>query len=291
MTAPIITLEHITFTYSGATEPALRDLSLSIDEGEYVGIIGRNGAGKTTLALTLNGIVPNMLVGSFEGRIIVDGQDPTVTPVREMAKHVGMVFDNPEFQISQMTVAEEVALGLENLGVEYEEMRRRIAWALDLVGLAGFEDRMPFALSGGQQQRLAIASTLAMQPPILVMDEPTSNLDPIGKEEVFEVARRLNRDEGITVLMIEHEVEILAQYADRIIVVDGGTIAANDTPRAVFARLDLLNRIGLRTPQATEVALRLRDDFGAWAGSLPLTADEAFQELAARLPRLQPSSR
>jgi energy-coupling factor transporter ATP-binding protein EcfA2 len=280
---PIITLDHVTFAYSGANEPALRDLSLSIEEGEYVGIVGRNGAGKTTFALTLNGIVPNMLVGPFEGRIVVDGRDPTVTPVREMAKHVGMVFDNPEFQISQMTVAEEVALGLENLGIEYDEMCRRIVVALEMVGLSGFENRMPLALSGGQQQRLAIASTLAMQPRILVMDEPTSNLDPIGKEEVFEVARRLNRDEGITVLMIEHEVEILAEYAHRIIVVDGGAIVANGRPHEVFAELDLLERIGLRTPQATELAIRLRDDFGVWSGSLPITADEAVSRLAERL--------
>lgn len=283
MRSPIITLDHVTFSYSGATEPALRELSLSIEEGEYVGIVGRNGAGKTTLALTLNGIVPNMLVGEFHGRVVVDGRDPTVTPVREMARHVGVVFDNPEFQISQMTVAEEVALGLENLGVAYDEMCRRISVALAMVGLSGFESRMPLALSGGQQQRLAIASTLAMQPRILVMDEPTSNLDPIGKEEVFEVARRLNREEGITVLMIEHEVEILAEYSHRIIVMDRGAIVANGTPREVFAQVDLLERIGLRTPQATELAVRLRDDFGVWSGSLPITADEAVATLAAHL--------
>jgi energy-coupling factor transporter ATP-binding protein EcfA2 len=195
-----------------------------------------------------------------------------------MARLVGMVFDNPEFQMSQVTAVEEVALGLENLGVPYAEMVPRIAAALDLVGLTGFEERSPMGLSGGQQQRLAIAATLVMRPTILFMDEPTSNLDPIGKEEVFEIARRLNRDEGLTVIVAEHEVEVLAQYADRIIVLDEGKIALQGTPEEVFSQVDRITELGLRVPQVTDFAHR-------WAGAgvvgLPVTTDGGVEWLEA----------
>jgi energy-coupling factor transport system ATP-binding protein len=280
--APIIEFDRVTFQYAASETHALEDVSLTIEEGEYVAILGLNGAGKTTLELCINGIIPNMVMGDLEGDVKVAGMDPTETPVREMAKLVGIVFDNPEFQMSQMTVAEEVALGLENLGVPYEEMRGRIADALATVDLVGFEERMPLALSGGQQQRLAIASVLAMRPRILVMDEPTSNLDPIGKQEVFEIAERLNRDSGMTVVMAEHEVEVMARYADRVIVLDGGRIVANGTPRDVFPQRDVLERIGLRPPQATELALRLRDGRVGWDDVLPVTADDATDALERR---------
>ncbi len=281
--APIIEFDRVSFQYAASDAYALQDISLTIDEGEYVAILGLNGAGKTTLELCINGIIPNMVMGDLEGEVRVAGVDATDTPVREMAKTVGIVFDNPEFQMSQMTVAEEVALGLENLGVPYEEMRGRIADALAMVDLVGFDERMPLALSGGQQQRLAIAAVLAMRPRILVMDEPTSNLDPIGKQEVFEIAARLNRDNGMTVVMAEHEVEVMARYADRVIVLDGGRIVANGTPREVFAQRELLERIGLRPPQATELALWLRDGGAGWTDLLPVTADDAVTALETRL--------
>lgn len=281
--APIIEFDRVTFQYAASDTHALENVSLAVEEGEYVAILGLNGAGKTTLELCINGIIPNMVMGDLEGDIKVAGIDPTETPVREMAKVVGIVFDNPEFQMSQMTVAEEVALGLENLGIPYEEMRARITHALAMVDLAGFEDRMPLALSGGQQQRLAIASVLAMRPRILVMDEPTSNLDPIGKQEVFEIAERLNRDSGMTVVMAEHEVEVMARYADRVIVLDHGRIVANGTPREVFAQRELLSTIGLRPPQATELALRLGDGHAGWDDVLPVTADDASAVLERRL--------
>ena len=281
--APIIRFEQVTFQYAASEAYALEDVSLSIEEGEYVALMGLNGAGKTTLELCINGIVPNMVMGELAGTINVAGLDPTEMPVREMAKTVGMVFDNPEFQMSQMTVAEEVALGLENLGVPYEEMKVRITDALATVDLIGFEERMPLALSGGQQQRLAIAAVLAMRPRILVMDEPTSNLDPIGKQEIFAIAERLNRESGMTVVMAEHEVEVMARFADRVIVLDHGRIVANGTPREVFGQVDMLQHIGLRPPQATELAVDLRTRHGAWAAELPVTTEEAVEALGVAL--------
>ncbi|HEX5241316.1 MAG TPA: ATP-binding cassette domain-containing protein [Candidatus Limnocylindrales bacterium] len=280
---PIIEFDDVSFTYAETETPAIDHVSLTIYEGEYVALMGRNGAGKTTLELCINGIVPNMVIGDMEGAITVEGVSPIDTPVREMAKTVGMVFDNPEFQMSQMTAAEEIALGLENLGVPYEEMKPRITDALALVGLTGFEDRMPLALSGGQQQRLAIASTLAMQPRILVMDEPTSNLDPLGKQEVFEIAARLNREAGMTVVLAEHEVEVLAEFAHRVIVLDGGRIVANGTPEEVFDDVERLGAIGLRPPAATALADRLRASRAGWSGTLPVTTAGAVAALQPRL--------
>jgi energy-coupling factor transporter ATP-binding protein EcfA2 len=162
-------------------------------------------------------------------------------------------------------------------------MKPRITDALALVGLTGFEDRMPLALSGGQQQRLAIASTLAMQPRILVMDEPTSNLDPLGKQEVFEIAARLNREAGMTVVLAEHEVEVLAEFAHRVIVLEGGRIVANGTPEEVFDDVERLGAFGLRPPAATALADRLRASRAGWSGTLPVTTAGAVAALQPRL--------
>lgn len=275
----VITIEHLSFTYATGTRPALNDISLEIKRGEYIGVMGLNGAGKTTLGLSLNGIVPQSSLGHYEGKVTVESHDAAVTPVREMAKTVGIVFDNPEFQMSQISAAEEVALGLENLGVPTEEMHPRVSAALTLVGLEGFEERSPLGLSGGQQQRLAIASVIAMQPRILFMDEPTSNLDPIGKEEVFELARKLNKDEGLTVIVAEHEAEVLAAYADRIVVLHEGAIVMVGTPSEIFARAAELAAIGLRVPQATDLALAMEPD--AREG-VPVTTAEAIEWMEAR---------
>lgn len=275
MTDPIVRFDTVTYTYPGTEEPALRDISLEIMKGEYVGIVGLNGAGKTTLGLCVNGVVPSMLSGTRTGEVVVGGLTVEDYPVREMAKIVGMVFDNPEFQMSQITCAEEVALGLENAGVDVETMERSVSEALELVGLKGFEERSPLGLSGGQQQRLAIAAVLAMKPQVLIMDEPTSNLDPIGKQEVFGMATTLNQDYGMTVIVIEHEVEVLAQYADRIIVMDKGTVVANGSPAEIFSQVDLLEGLGLRVPEATALADILAKR-GLWKGSKPTKTEEAI---------------
>lgn len=278
----VIEIKDLSFTYAGKgdPEPALKNINLTIYEGEYVALIGLNGAGKTTLLLCLNGVVPNMIMGDFVGEVVVEGKDTYETPVREMAKTVGMVFDNPAFQMSQMFVSEEVALGMESLGVSNEDMHQRVPEVLDIVGMSGLEDRSPFELSGGQQQRLAIASALAMDPSILVMDEPTSNVDPIGKDEIFAVADQLNRESAMTVIMAEHEVEVIAAYADRVVVMEKGSIILNGSPSEVFSHVEEFHRLGLRLPQVTEFAYRLEKekihDFG---GRYPVTIDESEEIL------------
>jgi len=178
---PVIEFKNLTFYYQLQEKPALKNINLTIYEGEYVAILGLNGAGKTTLQLCINGVIPNMIFGNFEGDVLINGLNTQEYPTREMAKIVGMVFDNPEFQLTQTSVAEEVALGLENIGIPTDEMHAIIDDALETVGMDGLQERSPFALSGGQQQRLALASALAMKTEILVMDETTSNIYTLGK--------------------------------------------------------------------------------------------------------------
>lgn len=274
MPDPIIRFDNVSYRYPGTEEPALSEITLEVMPGEYVAVCGLNGAGKTTLGLCVNGVVPTMLGGTLEGTVTVAGLDVSDYPVREMAKVIGMVFDNPEFQMSQLSAAEEIALGLENAGVPYEDMVRIIPESLALVGLSGFEERSPLGLSGGQQQRLAIAAVLAKKPQILIMDEPTSNLDPIGKQEVFDIAATLNRDAGMTIIVIEHEVEVMARYADRVVVLDHGRVVMNGTPQEVFSDVERLTSLGLRAPESAVLADLLAER-GLWSGPLPTTTEPA----------------
>ena len=274
MTKEIIQIENLTYQYAHTDKPALVDINLSINKGEYLAIIGPCGAGKTSLALSLNGIVPHMTVGEMRGKVLVDGIDTTQTQVRDLAHIVGMVFDNPEYQLSQSTVLSEMAIGLENIGIPRDEMLKRIVVALEIVGLSGLEERSPLALSGGQQQRLAIAAALSMYPKVLVLDEPTSNLDPMGKEEVFAVTARLNQEKQMTVVIVEHEVEVIASYADRVIVLDKGQIVNSGNVNDIFSDIDSLDSIGVRPPQVTAIASGLEKK-GYHFENLPVTLDGA----------------
>jgi energy-coupling factor transport system ATP-binding protein len=271
----IIKIENLSVQYLEQDTKALDGVSLEVEEGEFIAILGAHGAGKTTLCLSINGIVPNMIQADMFGKIEVAGEVPPKIPVRELATKVGSVFDNPEFQMSQLTVFEEVALGLQNLGVDKETIIKNITASLELVGLSGFEERSPFEISGGQQQRLAMASALSMKPQILVLDEPTSNLDPIGKEEVFTVTRRINQEEGLTVIIAEHEVEVIAEYADKVILLEEGKITQVGTPEELFPKLvDIQSDVGVRIPQITDFASRVPDKF---EGSIPVTVDQAVK--------------
>ena len=274
MTKEIIQIENLTYQYAHTDKPALVDINLSINKGEYLAIIGPCGAGKTSLALSLNGIVPHMTVGEMRGKVLVDGIDTTQTQVRDLAHIVGMVFDNPEYQLSQSTVLSEMAIGLENIGIPRDEMLKRIVVALEIVGLSGLEERSPLALSGGQQQRLAIAAALSMYPKVLVLDEATSNLDPMGKEEVFAVAARLNQEKQMTIVIVEHEVEVIASYADRVIVLDKGQIVNSGNVNDIFSDIDSLDGIGVRSPQVTAIASGLEKK-GYHFENLPVTLDGA----------------
>jgi energy-coupling factor transport system ATP-binding protein len=286
-----IEIRALTVTYPQADRPAIASLTLDVDAGQLVGVIGLTGAGKTTLLRSLNGIVPQLIPATVDGSVVVAGADVGSTPVREMARRVGMVLDDPEAQLSQPTVAGEVALGLETLAVPWAEMTVRVAATLESVGLAGLEDRAPLTLSGGEQQRLAVACALAMRPGILVLDEPSASLDPAGKTALIDLVRRLHAEQGVTVVLAEHDVELLAELADRILVLDDGRLVADGTPVSVFGNPAELEARGLRPPQVTEAAALVsgpvrRGRSGASgagpAAVLPVTMDAALRWFGGR---------
>ena len=213
----IIETKNITYTYPGGTKPSIKDVSIKVEKGEFTLITGPSGCGKTTLCRCFNGLIPHFYQGELKGEITVSGLKVAENPIHELAKHVGLVFQNPENQLFALSVEKDVAFGLENLGVPREEMRKRADWALNLAGIYDLRERAPHELSGGQQQRAAIASVLAMQPEVIVLDEPTSFLDPLGAKKIFEVIYELNRTLGITVLLVEHRLDLTARYANHII--------------------------------------------------------------------------
>ena len=231
---PIIEIEGLRFTYSGSKKPALDGIDLSIEEGEFVVLTGPSGCGKTTLCRCLNGLIPHFYHGDFQGRVVVAGLDTREHEIWELAQHVGLVFQNPENQLFCLTVEADVAFGPENLGLPREEIRRRVDWALKATGMWELRFRAPHELSGGQQQRAAIAGVLAMEPEVLVLDEPTSFLDPAGAADIIALVAELCREQGITVILAEHRLELVAPYADRVIVMERGRVALNGPPDEVL---------------------------------------------------------
>ena len=279
MSKPIITVKDVTFTYEEATEPALSGVSLEVQEGEFLAVLGHNGSGKSTLAKLLNALyIPT------GGHVTVCGfdtqDDDHLWDVRQQA---GMIFQNPDNQIVATVVREDVAFGLENLAVPHDEMVRRIDEALAAVRMTDFAASAPHMLSGGQKQRVAIAGILAMQPRVIIADEATAMLDPSGRREVLSTIRRLNREKGITVVWITHYMEEAAQ-ADRVIVMNRGQVALTGVPREVFEQTAQLREMHLDVPHMTDLAQDLR----AEGMPLPkgiLTVDEMTEEVYKLLCR------
>lgn len=267
----LLEIKNFTFSYPQSPQPALKDINLTVGKGEFIGITGPTGAGKSTLACCLNGIIPHFQGGKAQGQINLQGVSIFTRSAAQISRLVGSVFQDPEAQIVSTEVEQELAFGLENLGFPPREIEKRIADALDLVGIAELRHRPTVALSGGQKQRVAIAAALAMLPEILLLDEPTSELDPVGTEEVFQVLNHLNKDRGITVIIIEQKTEQLAAYTDRIVVLNNGEVALEGEPWQVFSQQEELEAIGIRIPQVTRLAKMLggRDKY-----SLPLTVEQ-----------------
>ena len=254
----------------------MKDISFEVEEGQFIGIIGQNGAGKSTLSQAMVGLVPHFYHGAYGGKVIVDGLEVFNSEISELALKVGIVFQNPFTQVtgSKLTVYEEIAFGLENMGLERKEMIKRIDYSLNLLDIYKYKDRNPFDLSGGQMQRVAIASIIAMKPQIIVLDEPTSQLDPQGSEEVFKAVKSL-KEEGMTVIMVEHKIEKIANYADKVMLLNHGEIVDFDTPQKVFSREDLEDH-GVSAPVFTRIckALNIKNEK---TGLYPVTLDEAFE--------------
>ena len=273
MAESIIHAQNVSFTYEGSDTPAVRDVSFSVRTGEFLVILGRNGSGKSTL-----GKLMNALLLPTQGQMTVDGIRPvSEDDCYEVRKSCGMVFQNPDNQIVTTIVEEDCAFGLENLGTPPAEIRRRVDEALAGVGMAEYAHASPSMLSGGQKQRVAVAGVLAMRPKIIVFDESTAMLDPIGRRDVFALARRLNREEGITIVWITHFMEEAAQ-ADRLLVMDRGGIAMEGTPREVFAKADRVLALGLEIPEMMKLAALLRRA-GIQLPDAVMTVDEMAVEL------------
>jgi energy-coupling factor transport system ATP-binding protein len=276
----LIDITNLTYTYpSGVT--ALKNLNLKINQGEFVAIIGPNGAGKTTLCLHLNGIIPVGLGGEMRGKVEVDGKDTVNHAVFELAQSVGLVLQDPEAQLLSPTVRKEVAFAAENFAMDPEEIKKRMNWALGIVRLNGIEMRPLPELSGGQKQRVAIAAALTLQPKILVLDEPTSQLDPLGTEEVFQVVHELNEKHGITIVMVEQKSEYVAEYAHRVVVLDKGEKLADGTATEVFSQVEMLQKLNIKIPEVTELGNTLKKK--NILKSVPVTLDGSVQMLSHAL--------
>ena len=278
----IINAEDVRFSYvtaEGVAPIVLDGVSLSIEEGSFVAVLGHNGSGKSTLAKHFNSIL--LPTG---GRVYVDGMDTADEELLlAIRRTVGMVFQNPDNQIVANVVEEDVAFAPENLGVPPEEIRRRVDDALKAVGMYEFREHAPHLLSGGQKQRIAIAGVIAMQPRCIVLDEPTAMLDPIGRQEVLSAVHKLNREKGITVVLITHHMNE-AEEADRVIVMDDGRIALDGTPKEVFTQVEPLRTMGLTVPDTVDLLDRLRKD-GLDVPLDALTVDECAAAITAALAK------
>lgn len=278
-----IRLEDVSYKYPGTLVApgdkragwALRHIHLEIQPGELIGLIGQNGSGKSTLCLTLNGLIPHFFHGDLRGKVMIDGVNTLDVPLYKLITQVGVLFQNPFDQLTGVadTVLDEVAFGPENLGLAPTETLRRVNQSLAAVGISGLAARNPFQLSGGQQQRVALASVLAMEPRILVLDEPTSQLDPIGSDEVFDVIRGLHK-QGYTIILTEHKIDALAELATRIIVMEQGTIVMDGAPGLVLGSPEL-SKHRVLPPRYTALSQALAARGITGDGDAPLTFDEA----------------
>lgn len=280
-----IVLEKVSLVYDGGTpmaHTALTDIDLTIDDGAFIGLIGHTGSGKSTLVQLMNG-----LLKPTAGRVLYNGEDiagPRANR-RSLRANVGLVFQYPEHQLFEADVISDVMFGPRNMGLDAAEAKKRARAALALVGMEeAYDDQSPFDLSGGQKRRVAIAGVLAMEPKVLILDEPTAGLDPVGREEILSLIRMLHEVSGMTVVLVSHSMEDVAEYVGRIIVMKEGRVFADGTPQEVFTRAAKLEEIGLAPPQVTRIAYMLRER--GWDIRADVTTvDAAVKEILSALGR------
>jgi len=273
----VIVVDKLTYYYPHSEEPALKGINLKVKQGEIVTIMGHTGCGKSTLCLTFNGVIPHAIGGDLEGKVLIDGLDVMEHDIPELARRVGMVFQDPETQLFSVTVKSEVAFGPENLMLPREEIIERVDWALEATRLKGYEERAPTKLSGGEKQQVALAAAMAMRPKILVLDEPTSELDPVGTRKIFSLIKELNERYGITFVIIEHKEEAV-RLSDRIILMKDGKVIGEGRPPRVFSEIDSVKESRVRVPQISQLFYKLKER-GLDIGRLPLSTEEAYRIL------------
>lgn len=273
MSKPIIEVKDYSYRYASTEELVLKNITFTVNEGDFVGVVGCNRAGKSTLCKSIVGRLPFVSGGDWSGEIVIDGKSLNDTKGNGTTDVVGIVFQDAESQFTQQTVEDEIAFAMCNFGYERNQMRERVKFAAEACGLMGMLDRSPYHLSGGQQQRLAVASILALQPRVIILDESTSQLDPIGRDEIFRLVGELHRL-GKTVIMVDHNIEKIADTVDKVVVLHEGELVAYDEPHIVFGNKNLLNEHFVRVPQVTDAAIALRDRLSI-DGRLPITLQEA----------------
>ncbi len=276
--APIIQLIDVSYNYPLSETPAVEGLNLSFEEGTFYGVIGQNGSGKTTLCNIIRGFIPSFYKGDLRGSVLIDGKKSTDYDEGDLALKIGYVFQNPFNQISgaKDTVFEEVAFGLENFGVPVEEIRKRVKAIMELTMIDHLAGKNPFELSGGQQQRAALASILVLEPEILVIDEPTSQLDPEGTESVFKIIAAL-KDAKKTIILVEHKVDLIAEFADQVIVIQNGSVVKAGPTRAILSDISMLEK-GVQLPQIALLKHELIK-CGLPIEGNPITVEEATETL------------
>lgn len=270
----MINIKGLSFIYNDTKEPALNNINIQINEGEFVGIAGPTGAGKSTLTLCLNGVIPHFLHGDFYGEVKVDDKDTVDNGCAKIAYSVGSVFQDPEAQIVSTGVEDEIAFGLENLNIPRIEIAERIKESLEMTGISELRHYSTSQLSGGQKQRVAIASAIALRPKILVLDEPTSELDPKGSLDIFNTLRRLNQEYNITIVVVEQKIQLLSEYCSRLVIMEKGNILIDGATRSVLANQEVLQRIGVSAPPVTRLAYMLKKQ-GLYQGEFPINVEEA----------------
>ncbi|MFR6598113.1 energy-coupling factor ABC transporter ATP-binding protein [Finegoldia sp. P3-F-LR] len=275
----MIELKNVSFKYELQEEKTIKNLDLYVKQGEFVGIIGKNGSGKTTLCNIIRGIIPDFVQGEITGSISIDNKNINDIERGEMAELVGFVFQNPFSQISgiKKTVFEEIAYGLENLGVPRGEIRQRVTDVIKLLKIEYLQDKNPNELSGGQSQRVAIASIIVMNPKVLIFDEPTSQLDPLGTEEIFDILKLL-KAQNKTIILVEHKIDLIAEYADRVVVMDDGEIIFNGETHEVLSN-DKIEQHNVSMPIVSKLAYRLNEEKPGFFKNIPITLDECKKEL------------
>src|SRR5881296_3689742 len=283
MLQEIILAKNLGFQYVGAQRSAIQGIDLSIKENEFILLTGPSGCGKTSLCRCLNGLIPNFYQGEWTGELLVDNLSVTTQLTSELSRRVGYVFQNPENQLFALTVEKDIAFGPENLGLSREEIRQRVDEAMNVTGTLPLKDLAPYELSGGQQQRVALAGVLAMKPSVIVLDEPTSFLDPRTAEDVMRAADDLRRENGITVIVVEHRLDLVARYAERIVVMDHGRIVADGRVEDVLdAEFDRLSGLGIGLPKVSLLWSLLKRD-GLVSERLPTHVESAVKMLSERL--------
>lgn len=281
---PVVEFRNVTYQYPLTKHPAVQELNLQLEKGKLYGVIGENGAGKTTLSVMICGFVPSFFKGKLQGELLIKGKDVTDYGPGQLSKIAGYVFQNPFNQISgvKQTVFEELAFGLENFGYPPQEMEDRVLEIAERAKVTGLLEKNPFELSGGQQQRVALASVLILNPEIVVIDEPTSQLDPEGTESIFEIISMMKQT-GSTIILVEHKIDLIAEYADELIVMKGGRVIRKGGKQAILSDISLLEE-GVQLPRVTLLANEMQKN-GMELDYLPITEQQAYEVIGKALER------